>query len=472
VLKLAAKWLGSIVLFSGCITSAQDTSQRSEDFSTDPQWESYRSRLLPNPIPMTRQDFGWRNTRHPDGTRGEIGGWIQRSLTPAWFAKKIPTRTLNDKFFASGKFSVSRDDSSSGTLFGWFNETSRGWRTPNSLVFRLDGNGGKYWVFYEYGTRHWLTAGGGCFEGDRYQTTPTKPFRADGTEHTWQLSYDPEGAEGNGLMTLVLDGKAYPQPLVPGHKADGAEFNRFGVFNMQNTGSGMEVAFRDLVLDGQLIDLSSDAGWEARGNKVEFADRHLRPFHDFGWMQTNRAGSKPGEIGGVIWRDEKPAYYASQVGPLTLNDELFASGKISFHAAGSDSAVYLGWFDSRSKTNQVTVGQVPTPTNMFAILIEGPSRIGHYFRSEYRTARGIGAMADSGPIIRPDGRVHEWSIRYTPESGVIAVRLDQEVQTFTVPAEHRKQSASFDRFGLFNLQAGGHFVDIALDDVTYTTKTQ
>jgi hypothetical protein len=119
--------------------------------------ESYRNRFLPDPLPITRQDFGWRDTLQPDGTRGEIGGWIQRSLTPASFAKVIPTRTLNDRLSASGKFSVTRDDSTSGTLFGWFHETSRGWRTPTRWSFRLDGNGGKYWVFYEYGTRHWLT---------------------------------------------------------------------------------------------------------------------------------------------------------------------------------------------------------------------------------------------------------------------------------------------------------------------------
>jgi hypothetical protein len=355
---------------------AQDSSRRIEDFTSDPRWESYRSRLLPNPLPITRQDFGWRGTAHADGTRGEIGGWIQRSLRPASFAKTIQTRTLNDRLSASGKFAVTRDDSASGALFGWFHETSRGWRTPNSLVFRLDGNGGKYWVFYEYGTRHWLTGGGGCFEGDRYQTTPRKPFPADGTTHIWSLDYDPVGADGNGLITFVLDGKTYTLALAPGHKADGAEFNRFGVFNQQNTGGGMEVSFRDLKLAGQPLDTSGDAGWVARGNQEEFQDRHMRPFHDFGWMATAKAGGESGEISGVIWRDEKPAYYASKVGLLTLADELFASGKIAFNGAGSDSGVYLGWFNSLSKTNKTTSDPQEPQTNILAVLLEGPSSDG------------------------------------------------------------------------------------------------
>jgi hypothetical protein len=196
---------------------AEDSSRRFEDFTTDPQMGELsavvcclirfrsRGRTLAGAIRCSLM-----------AQRGEIGGWIQRSLTPASFAKVIPTRTLNDRLSASGKFAVTRDDSTSGTLFGWFHETSRGWRTPNLVVFRLDGNGGKYWVFYEYGTRHWLTGGGGCFEGDRYQTTPTKPFKADGTTHTWSLDYDPAAADGNGLMTFVLDGKVYPQPLARG----------------------------------------------------------------------------------------------------------------------------------------------------------------------------------------------------------------------------------------------------------------
>jgi hypothetical protein len=444
---------------------AQGSSRRVEDFSSDPKWESYRSRLLPNPLLVTRQDFGTRALV----TAPAIGGWVQRSLTPATFAKAIPTRTLTNKLSASGRFAVTNDLGNSGVMFGWFNETSRGWRTPNSLTFRIDGNGGRYWVFYEYGTRNWLTGGGGCFEGDRYQTTPTKPFPADGTVHTWLLSYDPAGENGSGVMTFVLDGKTYTQTLLPGHKEDGAELNRFGLFNVQTTGSGMDVYFSDLVLDGQAVDLRSHAGWEGRGNKVEFADRALRPYHDFGWSSTSKAGSKPGELDGIIWRDEAPAYYASKVGPLTLEDELFASGKISFSGAGSDSGVYLGWFDSRSKTNKVVSDHKDPQRNILAILLEGPSRIGHYFRGAYQTLRGEGMLDDSGPIIRPDGRVHEWSIHYSPVAGTIAVKLDDQTATLVLKPEHRKQGASFDRFGLFNLQVGGHFVDIAVDDLTYSS---
>jgi len=38
--------------------------------------------------------------------------------------------------------------------------------------------------------------------------------------------------------------------------------------------------------------------------------------------------------------------------------------------------------------------------------------------------------------------------------------VDDEIRRLTVRAEHWKQGASFDRFGLFNIQAGGHFENV------------
>src|SRR5262245_41911831 len=87
-----------------------------EDSSHDPRWDGYRNRLLPDPLPLTRQDFGLN--RFQD--QRAVGGWVQRSRTPAWFAKVIPARTLDHKLSASGKFAVTNDAGNSGLLFGWF----------------------------------------------------------------------------------------------------------------------------------------------------------------------------------------------------------------------------------------------------------------------------------------------------------------------------------------------------------------
>src|SRR4051794_33005741 len=89
-------------------------------------WDGYHNRLVPEQSPMTRQNFGYHE--------GKIGGWIQRSTTPAWYAKVIEDVSLRQRLTAGGKFSVKQSQGGSGVLFGWFNTQSRGWRLPNSLV--------------------------------------------------------------------------------------------------------------------------------------------------------------------------------------------------------------------------------------------------------------------------------------------------------------------------------------------------
>jgi len=244
------------------------------------------------------------------------------------------------------------------------------------------------------------------------------------------------------------------------------------MFNQQSSGNGLEVYFAGLVIDGKTEDLSSGRDWEGKGNQIEFTERVVRPFHDFGFTPTGHVTGKPGEIGGIIWRDEKPAYYAAKVGPLSLDNELFASGRLIFAAAGSDSAAYLGWFDSQSKTNQRNAESKTPSKNFLGFLLEGPSRVGHYFRPAYRSSSGKGATLKSGPIIRPDGKPHDFCFHSLPDKpggSSITINLDGQTETMQLSPEDRKAGATFDRFGLFNAQEGGLFVELYLDDLSYTT---
>jgi hypothetical protein len=292
------------------VVAEESPGIRKLDLTSDPKWDGYRNRLVPDPPPVVKQDFGFSKTNHAKGkAAGEIGGRSQRSATPATYAKVIEPKTLNDRLHASGRFSVTSAEGGSGVLFGFFAADTRGWRASNSMCFRLDGNGGKYWVMFEYGTRHWLTGAGSTYEG-KYQTTKTKPCLADGTPHDWTLDYDPEAESGRGAMTFTLDGKAYRQPLAPGHKADGATFDRFGILNQQTTGDEIVAWFDDLVVDGAAEAFDQDPRWEGNGNRAEFADRVRRPLHDFGYSAgTSRSDGKGarGEIGGVILPQQRPA---------------------------------------------------------------------------------------------------------------------------------------------------------------------
>lgn len=456
-----------------CVCTPVAAGMLREDFARDPGWTIYNLRQPPSTWPTRHQDFGWSNALFPGAaTPGMIGGWIERSTTPAVYARPMPERSLNDRLHASGVFRVPRAHGSSGALLGWFHESSRGWRTPNSLVLRVDGNGPTFWVFFEYGTQHRLTGGRGCFEGEAYQTTSTKPFPADGVVHRWSLDYDPSGAEGKGLITFVLDGRPWTLPLQPGHKADGAVFNRFGLFNQQLTGDGLEVWFADLQIDGERLDLSPEPKWESRGNRTNFTDRVLRPFNDAGWRNTSRAGGELGELGGLFWRDEPPWFLATPIGQLSLNQELSASGRIVMTGAAVDSAIYFGWFEAEAKTNRTPAEYRAQPRNQLALLIEGPSRVGHYVRPVCSDRTGAGFRQDSGPVILPDGKPHDWSLRYAPSGadgrGEVTWRLGDHQQTVALPEGMRQRGARFDHFGFFNFQPDGAWLEMYVDELQFT----
>jgi len=179
-----------------------------------------------------------------------------------------------------------------------------------------------------------------------------------------------------------------------------------------------------------------------------------------------------------MWRDPQPAYYADPISTVTLDDKLHAEGRLAFTGA-TDGGVFLGWFNAaakRAKTDpdKAHKGQVERPqTSYLAIGIDGPSRIGFYFHPAYSAAKeGLDGRAEIGPIIVPDGRPRRWMLDYDPAAaggrGHITVTLDDEKVELELKPEARKSGASFDRFGFFNGQTGGHFVKVFIDDVRYS----
>ncbi|HWP40219.1 MAG TPA: hypothetical protein VNL70_04790 [Tepidisphaeraceae bacterium] len=484
--KLAARvvagaWCGVLLCIAGLVAGAGE-ELRLHRFDTDPKWELFGETTGGAPVRLIVQDFGWRPTNKAGGAApGEIGGVISRSLTRAVYWTKIPQKTLNDKLSISGRFAVVRTGNGSGMHFGFFHETSSGWRTPNSLVFRLSGEDkerrGQYsWALADLGNRNWKADGVGAFDGI-YQTTKTEPIKSDGKPHDFAVVYDPDGANGLGEISITIDGHTWKNALQPGHKQEGAVFNRFGLMNLQVSGVDMEVYLDDIRINGELLDFTQDPGWEGIGNKTRFEDRDLRPWHDLRWSPTNRAGGDPGEIAVTMWRDERPAYFAAPIATVTLDQPLHAEGRLAFTGAGSDSGVCLGWFNADSKRNKRDPEVQHPAANFLAIAIEGPSRIGHYFRPIYSTSvQGIRGDAGSGPIIRPDAKQRRWSIDYDPAAaggkGQITVALDGETVVLELKPDARKAGATFDRFGFFNIQNGGHYVKVFIDDVKYTGSAQ
>ena len=142
---------------------------------------------------------------------------------------------------------------------------------------------------------------------------------------------------------------------------------------------------------------------------------------------------------------------------------------MAFTVGGPDSAMRIGWFNSGA--SHEPAGQEP-PANFVGILIEGPSRIGHYFRPAYGLAQGAGTAAQQGPMIFPSDRKHSWTLTYDPRAnggnGAIRVTLDDAPVTLILAPGHKAQGASFDRFGVFTVRTGGGQVKAYFDDLSYT----
>lgn len=462
--------------------AAEPARLAAESFDTDPEWDTFRNRLKQEQPQRAEQKFGYQPTNRAGGAAaGEVGGVVQRSSDAAFYAMPIEPKSLDDRLQASGVLAVPAAGGGSGVLIGWFQAPPPSWRTPNSLAFRIDGNGGKFWMFYEYGTSHWRTGGGGAFAGEQYQKTPTPPFPADGNPHRWTLDYDPAGAGGRGEIVFCVDDRTYRTTLAEGHRDDGARFDHFGIWNVQTPGDRLELYLDDLEVDGERFAFDTDPQWNAQRNDAQYTERFVRPFHDFGFSPTNHAGGGVGEIGGIVFRDERPSYYAAPSGALSLEDELIASGRFSLNKAASDSGVYLGWFDSAAKQAKTTPDHEQPQSNYLAALVEGPSRAGHYFRPAYGTANGAGqivgetsAAGHTWPVVFPDGKPHEFRIHYRPLAadgrGTIETTLDGVSDAIELRPGDRQRGAKFDRFGIFNLQSGGHAVETYLDDLRFTSR--
>ncbi len=447
----------------------QKTILKTESFESDPGWDALNTRFTRKDLGRVVQDFGFSASNHAGRESGEMGGTITRSITPAWYADRIAPKTLNDKLTASGSFMLPPQRAEGTLHFGWFNSKRQGWRPWSALGFRIQSRRGK--IALDYMTQTWQA--GGLF-------SPLE-VAFDGAKHAWSLSYDPAGNAGFGEMTFVLDAQP-PQfaKLAPGHKAAGANFDRFGLWNQQSAGAAMTAWFDDLHYDGQAQDFRTDPQWEGVGNRTEFRERRFRGAQDYGYSETALAGGKKGEMGGLIWSANpgsvEEGYYADRVGPLTLDKPLFASGKIALTRGSTDSDFYFGWFQHDGWRPPIGTADRST-TPYVGVIIGGPAQSGHYFRPGYSGRKegqnqvGPGYNR-TGPPLRPDAIPRTWTIAYDPAGnqghGSICATLDGESATLDLRPGLKAEGITLDRFGLFTWRPDGNSNDVFFDDLTYT----
>jgi hypothetical protein len=507
---------------------------KQEHFDKDPGWEGLNNRLVPDPkdIPAIQQNFGYSPTSFAGGDAGEIGGTIWRSVTPAFYAERISPKTLNEKLTSSGKFTITKIASNAGIWFGWFDATAQqsgNARPTSAMGLNLD--------FQGDGARLSVRATNEKRQGAGSFVTPylpgefrTAPLCRD-IHYSWTLTYDPQGAGGNGRIEFMLkslntnaqqdarkkelaegwaslksersrnklatghygapdfDGKLITIDLPAGFKSSGTKFDHFGLINCMKEGSAADLYFDDVEHDGKKYDFAADPNWDGQNNHARIADTMRTGYHDFGFSEaTNLAGGAPGELGGIFWRPAKAyGYYADRIGPLSLDDPLEAHGKLMLKFGTPDGEMCFGWFNSSQKdripirTRKNELGAIrrdPRDTH----LGKSDNFLGIYLTKDGKgcalhpalvTAQGEKKIHSSLAPHPDPGQSYDWTLKYDPRAadgqGAITITLADQTATLVIDPKLREQGATFDRFGVF-ASGGGGMVHIFFDDLEYTAQ--
>jgi hypothetical protein len=297
-----------------------------------------------------------------------------------------------------------------------------------------------------------------------------------GSYHLWNIPDDVMAMKGR-ITFRFDDYDPVSYFLLPGHQEESSRINRFGVYNMQIYHGSMKFRLFDLTVNGEAVDLSGDPHWEGKNNRVAFHQTDFHARQNFGYTQTNWAGNAAGEIGGRFWGteviDPMHAYYADDVGSLTLDDPIGFSGWICFSEGAVDGRMLLGYFNREARIAPVRGEYKGNPPHQFmGIEVMDQTRIGYSFTAVCSPRQDI-AFETRGPVFIPDRIKRPFSFLYDPDAGKagrITVTLGEETFTEDLTQEQRRIGATFDRFGLLNPRKGGKYVDVYVDDLTYTVR--
>lgn len=481
------KWIGGFWIAWMLSRGIVAAEERFQSFDADPAWDGRNNRSA-IPAEEVKMDFGWSPTRHAGGSRdGELGGFIMPAGEPAYVAKPISPATFESRLSASGKLACTGRQFHA--LVGFFNSnTVNEWRTPNSIALRLYGRGDFFYAYVEYCTGQWR-AGGDSPGGFSLVPDPQsgKPqlrgFASQGVVHEWSLEYDPAANGGAGRVTVTIGQETAICDLSPGHKEDGAVFNRFGLLNVvKSADDGGELWLDDITVNGQTEHFDADLGWDESGNRRTYLSASVRPKFDFGYSPTHFAGGRrSGELGGLVFRGDAKApeflaYYGDKVGPLSPAKPLRASGKLSLRRGVSDSTTLIGFFDAETSMATSEAPSSGFPMNFVGLAIEGPSSEGFYLYPAYRVSQGADGYARGPelPRILPNGESHDWAFEYSPSAdngrGQVTVTLDGRSHHGDLPSRRQESPARLNRFGIVTTWIDGNGQQVFFDDLSYSIR--
>ncbi len=207
-----------------------------QDFSKDPGWIGAGNRVTFEDRELTgAHDFGFsEKTNFAGGSPGEVGGGLWRSGAFAFYADRIGTLNLRQRLEAHGKVRLVSAGPDSDVFIGFFNSAASDEETADRRNFVGIHVGGPTRV------GHYFIPVFATAKGTRGKVEKG-PLLRPGKVFDWSLTYDPAANGGNGEMRVMLGDESVTLALKPGQKAEGATFDRFGMFN--STIGGQMVKF-------------------------------------------------------------------------------------------------------------------------------------------------------------------------------------------------------------------------------------
>lgn len=453
--------------------AAHAQNLRTENFDREPGWEGINNRSTGFPLRPVTQDFGYDPS-------GRIGGTLHPAGEAAFYGYRLPKQLdLAAPLSASGKIHVASGPGH--FLLGFFNaNTLNEWRTPNTLLLRINSRGDTWHCHLEYCSSQWRAEAGVIGEiirGERLRQTEIPA----GLTYAWQLKYFPPQDKDPAYFTLKLGEWSARCDILPEYFKDGATFTHFGLLPIPKTwDSPGEAWLDDLTVNGVHFDFSSDPKWDSLNNRRYYLTGDTRPRFDFGFSRTHYArGKTSGELGGLIFRGDcrepgRMAAYGDRIETLTLNHKLVARGKVTVLRAISDSAAMIGFYNAEHSTKSNPSQSDGIPREFLGINIEGPSSEGFFFYPVYRPhteggGKALGSNGGKSPRIKPDAKPHDWTLTYDPAgNGRIIVTLDDQSCTMELEPGHKNIGATFNRFGICTTWIDGNSVTAYFDDLTYT----
>jgi hypothetical protein len=201
-----------------------------------------------------------------------------------------------------------------------------------------------------------------------------------------------------------------------------------------------------------------DPHWRGYGNQPNPAQ--CRPTtQSFGYRPTTNASSEPGEIGGIVTRAEKVAFYARPIAPTGLDRQLRASGTLNVTDAATGGGLAWGWFSSASQqwrspsSLQLRLGAQYKPGSRAVVAV---LNLDFASRDNFATA-----YEPNTPLILVPGRVYRWTLTYDPRGGPTrsgSARLAVSgvgARTIDLTPMLRRSGVRFDRFGMGNVAVSG-----------------